>query len=287
MFKSKSLLLIILINYLEMGCVNQPAVPQKEEVRFVIVIPSYNNELWALDNLRSACTQKSSQPYQVICVNDCSTDRTGEIMDEYVKENHLESMVTVIHNNARLGHMANWYNTIHKYIPDHNVVVNLDGDDILAHDNVLLTLEKYYVNPNCWLTYGSAVAYPSGNSLPRMSQGIPDRVFHEKEIRKYEFVAQHLRTFKAGLFKKINKDDLSIDGEFVQAAVDMAFMLPMLEMCSPKGETNVNHSAFIPELLYLYRTNNPISIFRTRRAYQQAIDLFIRSKKPYESLDSL
>ncbi len=266
---------------------DQVTTHSSTDVEFVIVIPSYKNEEWAVENLRSACQQKSSRPFQVICINDCSPDRTGEIMDNYVKKHNLESFVTVIHNKENVGALTNWYNTIHSYIPDHKIVVNLDGDDLLAHDEVLLTLEKYYSDPDIWMTYGSAIAHPSGDYLPFMSQGIPDWVFSKKKIREYLFVSQHLRTFKAGLFKKIKKEDLMYKGAFAPAAVDMAFMLPMLEMCSPSSTTGKNHSIFIPEALYLYRTNNPLNLFRIRRKLQKDVDNFIRTKEPYEPLESL
>ena len=42
-------------------------------------------------------------------VDDCSTDRTGQIMDNYVSENHLEDRVTVIHNPKRIGMLENIY----------------------------------------------------------------------------------------------------------------------------------------------------------------------------------
>lgn len=255
------------------------------DVEFVIVIPSYKNENWAAENLASACNQKSSRPFKVICINDCSPDRTGEIMEEYVREHHLESMVTIIHNEKRLGAMANWYNTIHKHIPDHKVVVNLDGDDLLAHDQVLLTLEKYYRDPDVWLTYGSAIAHPSKEPIWYMSQEMPKEVFEKKELRKHPFITQHLRTFKAGLFKKIKKEDLEIEG--VDLVPDMAFMIPMLEMCSPTTSSAKNHSRFIPEILYYYRTNNPLNLFRTHAEEQLQADKRLRAQKPYQPLDSL
>ena len=250
---------------------------------FVIVILSYNNEKWARENLESACTQKSSHPFQVLCVNDCSTDSTGRIMETYVKEHHLESMVTIIHNRERQGAMANWYTTIHTYIPDHKIVVNLDGDDLLAHDKVLLTLEKYYRDPAIWLTYGSAKAYPSGEHIPYMSQAIPEYVFRQNRIRDYSFIAQHLRTFKAGLFKKIRKEDFMVEG--VDLVPDMAFMLPMLEMCTPAKGSLKNHSQFVPEIVYLYRTDNPLNLFRTHPDEQKAAGKRIAALKPYRPLD--
>ncbi len=249
------------------------------DIEFVIVIPSYKNEKWAAANLASACKQKSSRPFQVICINDCSPDRTGEIMEKYVRDHQLESRVTVIHNKKRLGVMANWYNTIHKYIPDHKVVVNLDGDDLLAHDEVLLTLEESYRNPDVWLTYGSAIAHPSKDKISYMSQAMPKKVFKKNKLREHPFITQHLRTFKAGLFKKIKKEDLM--GEDIDLAADIAFMIPMLEMCSD------NHCRFIPEILYYYRTNNPLNLFRTHADEQLTADKRIRSLNPYQPLASL
>ena len=131
------------------------ATNNTEVVEFVIVIPSFNNEKWARDNLQSACHQLSSRPYEIICINDASSDRTGELMDEYVKEKNLGSRVKVINNQVNMGGVANIYNTVHEYIADHKVVVLLDGDDMLAHDEVLLCLEKYYSDPGVLMTYGS------------------------------------------------------------------------------------------------------------------------------------
>lgn len=106
-------------------------------------------------------------------------------MDAYVQKNHLEEKVNVIHNEKRLGAMTNWYNTLHNLIPDHKVVVNLDGDDLLAHDNVLLTLEKYYSDPDIWLTYGQGRTFPTpGDTAER----IPDSVFLENKVRWHLFV---------------------------------------------------------------------------------------------------
>ncbi len=78
------------------------AFPNSVDVEFVIVVPRYKNEKWAVDNLHSACMQKASRPIQVICVNDASPDRTGEVMDNYVSEHNLESKVMVIHNEVNM-----------------------------------------------------------------------------------------------------------------------------------------------------------------------------------------
>lgn len=209
------------------------------QTEFVILITSYNNEKFAEENLQSACFLKSTYPYKVIYVNDASTDRTKEIVENFRTKNNLSPMLTIINNSTNQGGVINYYNVIHEYIEDEKIVVNLDGDDILE-ESALLTLEKYYDNPDIWMTYGSARSYPAKKPLPYMSRPYPNKVIKKKKFRNYAFIAQHLRTFKAWLFKKIVKDDLYYQGSPIKGAPDMAFMIPMLEMSSPansKGKT--------------------------------------------------
>ncbi len=259
--------------------------PATNSIEFVILITSYNNEKWAKDNLKSVCHQKSTNPYQVICINDCSKDKTKEIMDKYVRKHNLQSFVTLIHNEKRVGAMENIYTAIHSYIPDHKIVVSVDGDDRLAHNEVLLQLEKKYADPDIWMTYGSVLTVPPGHT--RLSSNIPDKVFKEKKIRKTPFRSQHLRTFKAGLFKKIKREDFMYQGKFLSMTSDQAFMFPMLEMCSPIYKGAKNHSTFIPEILYIYNYANPINDFRVNHDLQLSLEKYIRAKTPYKPIESL
>lgn len=254
------------------------------EVEFVILITSYNNEKCALDNLRSVCHQKSSKPYQVICINDCSKDKTKDILNAYVRENHLESFVTLIHNEKRVGALANIYTAIHHYIPDHKVVVSVDGDDALAHDEVLLKLEKVYQNQGIWMTWGQAQNLSDG--ILR-SRELPEDVWTKKKLRSSRWVTSHLRTFKAGLFKKIEKSDLLYRNEFFPMAWDLAIMFPMLEMCAPLTKQEKPRCFFIPEVLYLYNDLNEIGDSYVNGRLQQQLGKIIRKMKPYAPLKTL
>ncbi len=252
---------------------------------FVIVVPSYNNEKYAEANLKSICHQNSTNSYQIICVNDCSTDRTGEIMENYIKEHNLRSRVTIVHNEKRVGSLANIYNTIHNRIPSHKVVVLCDGDDMLRDNDVLLALEEAYSEPDIWITYGSTVKIPSGET--DLSRDLPDWVLEKKKLREYPFVTQWLRTFKAALFKKIRKEDLLYKGNFFKMTGDMAFMFPMIEMAAPTAPDKKNHSKFIKKILYIYRANTGLNDHTVDRELQKSIERFIRQMPPYEPLDSL
>lgn len=251
---------------------------------FVLLVLSYNNEKWVRDNLKSICYQNSSRPYQIICVNDCSKDRTGELIEEYVRENNLQNKVKIIHNPQRMGMTQNTYNTIHNHIPDHKIVVKVDGDDVLANDNVLLRLEKEYKNPDIWLTYGQAIRIPGGELL---SKKIPDHVFYEGSHRKWGFTSIALRTFKAGLFKKVKREDLMHEGQFFPMSGDEAYMFPMLEMASPIDEDGINHTVFIPQILYFYNVANPLNDHNVNRKLQDSLADVIHAKTPYKPIEKL
>jgi len=68
------------------GSINLNSVCNKNTCEFVVIIPSYNNENYVVENLESVCWQKSTNPYEILYVNDCSTDRTREVVETYVKD---------------------------------------------------------------------------------------------------------------------------------------------------------------------------------------------------------
>jgi glycosyltransferase involved in cell wall biosynthesis len=255
--------------------------------KFVILITSYNNERYAQQNLDSTLCQKSTWPFRVIYVNDCSTDKTGNSVDTYVSKNNLESKVTVIHNRANAGGLKNYYDVIHGLIDDDEIVVCLDGDDYFAHDGVLLTLEKYYSNPDIWLTYGSLRPDPIDSYCRAIAKPYPSWVFTNKKIREYKFYAQHLKTFIARLFKKIKRTDLVNGEKFMTVSWDLAIMFPMLEMCSPFPGIEIIHATYVPEVLYVWRADNPLSDFRLRIKKQKKQAALLRAMPSYAPLEKL
>jgi glycosyltransferase involved in cell wall biosynthesis len=244
---------------------------------FSIVIPSYNNEQWCIRNLESCLNQ--TYPYFIIYyIDDCSQDSTGKLVDAYVKSHKLEKKCIVIHNKERHGALENIYNTI-QTIPSYRVVVLVDGDDFLAHPNVLEKLVSVYRDGKIWMTYGDFKSEPEG--YPSPCRKIPSKIAKHNSFRSYSWVASHLRTFYAGLFQKIKKEDLQYEGKFLPVSWDLAMMMPMLEMSSRA------HFRFIPEVLYIYNVHNPLNDFRERHELQIKLNYYIRGKTPYTPLETL
>lgn len=243
---------------------------------FVVLIASYNNEQWCERNLESVFSQEYEN-YRVIYVDDCSTDSTGQLVDKYVQHSGKPGKVTFVHNAKRMGHLHNQYTAIHT-CKDNEIIVILDGDDWFAHNQVFAHLNELYQNSDVWLTYGQFKEL-SDDTLGYCQQ-IPDSVINNCTIRLHKpWVFGHARTFYAGLFKRVKKEDLFYNDKFFPMAADVATMIPMAEMA---GE----HIRFVSEVLYVHNDCNPLNL---KKAWQmQAFyETVIRRRALYSPLSVL
>lgn len=242
------------------------------EKSFVIVVPSYNNSKWYKQNLDSILFQNYNN-YKIIYIDDCSNDNTGVLVQNYIKYKNKLEKVTFIKNDQRRGACANRYNAIH-LCNDTDIIVLVDGDDWLADKNVLSFLNTIYSDNNIWATYGQFY-YLSTNNLSNVKD-FPKNV----EFRKYKWNFKHLRTFYAGLYKKIKLQDLLYQGKFFQVTSDLAESFPILEMAR-------GHIKCIDKGLYVYNDKNINNDFKTNFANQIACEKIIRSRPPYESQENI
>lgn len=237
---------------------------------FAIVIPSFNNREWLRRNLDSVLRQKYNN-FRVIYIDDYSTDGTGDLVAAYLEENDSQKRVSFFRNEERLYSMQNIYRAVHSCHPE-EIIVLVDGDDWLIHDGVLQTLNTVYSDPEVWLTYGQYRQFPIPGS--HESRELLPEIIQDNAYRDYPWVTSHLRTFYAGLFHKIKKEDLLVEGKFFSFAADLAFMFPLLEMASI-------HSRFIPEVLYVYNVATPLNEFKLDRELQMSYEKEIRGRNRY------
>ncbi|NGX47206.1 MAG: Poly-beta-1,6-N-acetyl-D-glucosamine synthase [Chlamydiae bacterium] len=252
--------------------------PVTEQKPFVIVIPSYNNSKYIEKNLRSVFSQ-DYENFRVIYINDNSRDDTLEKAKTLLTQLDKKGCATLIHNPVNAGALANIYNAVHS-CHDHEIIILLDGDDYLAHENVLKILNQTYADPGVWMSYGNYLDYPSLKQEPCICKKLPDKVIENRTFRSSTWVTSHLRSFYASLFKEIEIADLFYRGRFYSMGWDLAIMLPLLEMSAPR-------IAFIEETLYLYNRENPISDHKINIDFQRQCHEHIYAKPHYPSLRHL
>lgn len=248
---------------------------QTEEKYFVILITSYNNSEWYKWNLDSVFTQDYPN-FRVIYVDDKSPDKTGDLVEQYIIENGWQDRVTLIKNEERKLKMENFYNAVHDLCEDHEIILDLDGDDAYPHESVLSILNEAYQGPEVWMTYGSYVMWPEPNYC--ICEDFPKWVVERNAYRLYKWVASQQRSFYAWLFKRIDKSDLMCDGKFVDTTADLAYMFPMLEMSGGRFK-------FIRDVIYLYNRSTPDNDDKKRIFRQLFLDGYLRGKASYKRLE--
>lgn len=247
----------------------------QRQLPFVVIIPTYNNEKYCERNIRSALDQEYDN-FRIICIDDASTDQTNAVIKNTICSHKNKNKISFKRNQKNEGALSNFYQSIHS-CENHEIVVILDGDDWFAHSGVLKSLNQYYANPDVWITYGSYVEYPSYRQ-GYFSQPLDKKVLEEASIKRKAWTTSHLRTFYAGLFKRVPISNFIHNGHYFPSSADVAMMLPMIEMAR-------EHTYFIPEILYIYNTENPLNDTRKNQTQQEYYDEFVRKKPVNEKLN--
>lgn len=244
------------------------------EKKIVITIPSYNNKKYYQKNLYSVLSQNYSNFY-VIYTDDFSPDGTGDLVEEFLKNNDPQQKVTLIKNSYRKGALHNLYTMIYA-CEDDAIIVTLDGDDWFPDNDVLSRLNNIYSSDEIWLTYGQFKLHPSntvGWACP-----MPDYIVENNNFREFQHLPTHLRTFYAWLFKKIKTEDLLYLGNFYPMTWDMAMMFPMIEMAQERHK-------FISDIMYIYNDENSLSDHHVSRQLQAYLAQVVKKKTKYQRLN--
>lgn len=107
---------------------------QDFEYEASVIIPVFNREKTVADAVKSALGQKANFKFNVIVVNNHSTDRTGEILDELKADN----LIQIVPERTDLGIGGCWNEAINSSFCG-KFAVQLDSDDLYSS---LKTLQK-------------------------------------------------------------------------------------------------------------------------------------------------
>ncbi len=260
---------LFLATQLLTACACLFATVQKE---IIVITASYNNIEWVEGYFNSIAGQQY-QNWTLIYIDDASTDGTYQKMFYLSKASGLSDKIFILRNDARHGHLHNQYYAIHSCRPN-AIIIIVDGDDKLAHEHVFEVINAAYQDENIWLTYGQFL-YVKKNKKG-FCRPIPKETIENNAIREISWRTSHLRTFYAGLYHQIKFEDLQYNGAFFPKCADVVTMFPMIEMAG-------FHIKFIPEILYLYNDDNPLS-YHHDPAHQRELEACIRNMPRYQPL---
>ena len=252
----------------------------EKQNKFKIIIPSYNNVEWVECNLASILNQTYTK-YEVIYIDDASTDETYKQVMSHVGD--LPNW-TIIRNSENKGAMYNYFHNLEDYVKDDSeIVIHLDGDDWFYDEMALESLNKFYNEKDCWMTYGGFIVWNGHEAEPTLphpqSTLYSDFTHKHKLYRRDLWRASHLRTYRAFLLKAVNLEDLKDlkNNQYYWHASDLAFQYLCMEMCPSDKIQNIDFYAHV----YNHSKTNQVRTHEREHADNSKYEVEIRNRKSY------
>jgi len=134
-------------------------------MNYYIVIPCYNEEKFIALTLKSLAEQ-TVLPKKVVIVNDNSTDKTGEIINDFAKKH---SWITIVNTTSDAIHLpgSKVIQAFHKGFEildtDYDIMVKLDADLILPHNYFETIISHFKSDDTIGMAGGFAYIEKNGN----------------------------------------------------------------------------------------------------------------------------
>lgn len=213
---------------------------------FSIVIPVYNVEKYLLDCLNSIASQ-SFEDYEVILVDDGSTDNSGKICDDFC----------LTHNKFKAFHKENEgllkTRLYGRSKMNGEYMISVDSDDFIDEETLAILkkyIEKYnYPDVICFNKY----IYKNGKASK------PNDAIEKEEV----FMKNNRTTFLAELFLTYKYNNLVTKA--IKSSLLHADDTDYSRFCANQGEDiaqtlysaiNANKIVVITDFLYFYRMND-------------------------------
>ena len=123
---------------------------QDFEYEASVIIPVFNREKTVADAVKSALGQKASFKFNVIVVNNHSTDRTGEILDEL----KVDNLIQIVPERTDLGIGGCWNEAINSSFCG-KFAVQLDSDDLYFSPKTLQKIVDAFYKQKAAMIIGS------------------------------------------------------------------------------------------------------------------------------------
>lgn len=123
---------------------------QDFEYEASVIIPVFNREKTVADAVKSALGQKASFKFNVIVVNNHSTDRTGEILDEL----KVDNLIQIVPERTDQGIGGCWNEAINSSFCG-KFAVQLDSDDLYSSPKTLQKIVDAFYKQKAAMIIGS------------------------------------------------------------------------------------------------------------------------------------
>ncbi|MDR1679071.1 MAG: glycosyltransferase [Prevotellaceae bacterium] len=215
--------------------------------QFSIIIPVYNVEKYLSACLDSVLNQ-AYHSYELICVNDGSTDKSLAILEDYAKKYPQKKVKVISQSNMGVAIARNHGVEIAKG----NYILFLDSDDMLCVNSLDKLFQIVQMEQPDVITFNSELFFEDN------SQYKPNAVFNNNDSKLFLSGMDYLNDF------------VRLRG-WGPTAIFYLFKRNLFVENDLKFQSNLSHEddLFIPQILYytrkLYQLNEVLYTYRIRK----------------------
>ena len=237
-----------------------------------VIVVTYNSEAFVLETLESIKRQ-TYRNLELVVTDDCSTDRTVSLVEEWVKENAARfSRVRIVTSRVNTGITPNINRGI--LAASGEYIKLIAGDDILI-ETCIEKMVGFCTSNNLEFAYARVTTFTNAKeeaSLDRsriLSENLNHEIFDFTREKQYRRILSGFRMYALGLFMR--KDFITRMGLFnekYRMMEDYPFVL--------KAVSKGYKLELLNEVLAKYRVRSPAEtkrILNTRRKSEHTSDL--------------
>jgi glycosyltransferase involved in cell wall biosynthesis len=249
--------------------------------KITVISPVYNAEKY-IDKCILSVAQQDYDNYQMIIIDDCSTDNTIQVIEDTINSlsEDIKKKFRVVKNKENFGAVYN--QVVHAKNYD-GIIMLLDGDDWLVNEPTVFDRYNNIYNEGYEFTYGSC--WSLADNIPLVAQEYPPNIKEAKAYRQYKFnwnmPYTHLRTFHGSLLYgyiyehgyHIFKDE---QGNWLRAGGDTSIFYSLIEYTDP------NKVLCVSDIVYNYNDLNPINDYKVNSDEQTKTANKILNTSPFK-----
>jgi FkbM family methyltransferase len=229
--------------------------------RIVVISPFWNAERFIEKNIQSVA-QQDYENYEHILIDDNSDDNSYNVAVNAISNlpTELQQKFKLLKNKQNKGAIANQLKAIELYVNNEDIVILLDGDDWLVHNNTIFHYYNDLYSQGYEFTYGSM--WSLADSIPLVAQEYPEEIKKNKQYRNHLFNWKipytHLRTCLGEHFKNLDQEKFKIEGKWMTAGADNPLFYELIE--------NVDADKIYcnKEIVCIYNDVNPLNDYKIR-----------------------
>jgi len=232
-----------------------------------VVIPTYNCREFLSDCLESVLSQ-SNPPAQIVVCDDCSQDRTQEVILKY--QGKYPDIIEAILHDKNIGIPKNFNSGLKKINTDFVSIVS--GDDFWHKDKLKFELEALNEKTECrWAYSNSCLVDKEGNLISlfrREHDGAEGRIVFE--------ILTHEMTLRNWTIEKGLLEDIGFFDESLEIFEDWDFKI---RLAANSSVVHVDHNS-----VFYRRHGKGASSYPGNIYYDNLRKIFIKQKPLIEKL---